>query len=363
MKRFPIYIVLATILLIHGCSGDPAPPQEIIRPVKTIVVGEQSAGKQWTFAGTAEDALETDLSFRVSGKIVDFPADQIGRRFSKGQILARLDPADYDLELRQASANLQQVRANYIRAKADVKRIRQLFERKVISRSELDQSEAEFKSFEAQLSASSKKLDIAQKHLNYTTLYAPFDGWVGSVKVNIHQNVQSGQGVISFNAGLQMKMYVSVPDTLISQIREGGEVAVSFDALPRRIMNGKVMEVGVGSTQGSTYPVKVYLDNTDKAIRSGMSGHVKFLGQTNGGGGIFLPPAAVTGTPNGVRSVWVVDVENSTVASRPVSLGVLTVHGIEIVDGVKPGEMVVIRGVNHLKEGLKVRFRKNGMEG
>jgi RND family efflux transporter MFP subunit len=363
MKRFPIYIVLATILLIHGCSGEPAPPREILRPVKTIIVGQQNADKQWTFAGTAEDALETDLSFRVAGKIVNFPADQIGRKFSKGQILARLDPADYDLELRQADANLQQIRANYIRAEADVKRIRQLFDRKVISRSELDQSEADFKSYEAQLSASSKKLDIARKRLNYTTLYAPFDGWVGNVKTNIHQNVQSGQGIISFNAGLQMKMYVSVPDTLISQIQEGGDVAVIFDALPGRILNGKVMEISVGSNQGSTYPVKVYLDNTDKAIRSGMSGQVKFIGHTNGNGGIFLPPAAVTSSSDGVRSVWLVDVEKSTVTSHPVSLGILTVHGIEILAGVKPGDMVVIRGVNHLKEGLKVRFHKNGMEG
>lgn len=363
MKKFTPFMILLALLLLQACNQAPAKVEVPIRPVKTVVVDPCGDGRQWTFAGTAEDALETDLSFRVGGKIVTFPGDQIGRKFSKGDVIAQLDPADYDLELRQAKANLEQIRANYVRAKADLQRNSQLFERNVISRGELDQIEADFKSYEAQLSASAKMLDIARKHLLYTTLRAPFDGWIGSVTTNIHQNVNPGQAVVSFNAGRQMKMYIAVPDMLISQVHEGNEVEVRFDALPGHIMKGKVMEVSVDSTVGSTYPVKVYLDNTEKLLRSGMSGHVNFLAQGSGKDAYYLPSVAIVGEANGARAIWVVDRETSTVSRREVKVGKLAVQGIEILEGVQPGDMVVVRGVHRLKDGLKVRYNKTEAEG
>lgn len=363
MNRLMCLLFMTLFFLTQGCSDGAAPTAEPVRPVKTIIVGEHLAGKQWTFAGTAEDALQTDLSFRVGGKIIAFPGDRIGRKFSRKEMIARLDPADYELEIKEARANLEQIRAGYVRAGADVQRIRQLFTREVMSRSELDRAEAEFKAYDARLKASSKKLEIAQKHLSYTTLHAPFDGWITSVKTQIHQNVLAGQAVVSLSAGTRMKMYVSVPDTLISQIREGGEVAVFFDALPHTTLTGKVVEIGQSSTPGSTYPVKVYVENPDRTVRSGMSGHVTFLGQTRGGSRLFLPLVAVMGTPDGGRFVWVVDPKTSTVTERKVSLGVLTAHGVEITQGINAGERVVTRGVHHLKEGLKVRLQKTPVEG
>lgn len=363
MNRFIIPALLFALLLLQACDQAPETQEAPARPVKTTTVNESAIGKQWTFSGTAEDALETDLSFRVGGKIIAFPGDQIGRKFAEGDVIARLDPADYELELRQARANLEQVRANYVRSKADMERNEQLFERGVISRGELDQIEADFKSYDAQLKASSKQLDIARKHLSYTVLHAPFDGWIGSVDANVHQNVSSGQAVVSFNAGRQMKMIIAVPDLLITQVHEGDSVDVIFDALPGRTFQGKVMEVGVNSKQGSSYPVKVYLDNEEKLLRSGMSGHVNFTNHTDKNACYYIPAIAVTGNPNGVRSVWVVDKKTSTVTSRQVTVGQLTAMGLEIVDGLKPGEEIVIRGVSRLKEGLKVRLMKNGSEG
>lgn len=363
MYRHLALLALLVLPLLHACGEAPANVEQPVRPVKTMVVGAVNHGRMWSFAGTAEDALETDLSFRVGGKVVAFPGDQIGRKFAEGDVIAKLDPSDYELELRQARANYEQVRANYVRAKADMQRNSQLFERNVISRGELDQIEADFKSFEAQLSASAKKVEIARKHLNYTTLQAPFDGWIGRVKTQIHQNVSAGQSVVSFNAGRQMKMYIAVPDILISRVNEGDRVEVRFDALPGKVMEGKVMEVSVDSSVGSTYPVKVYLDNDEKLIRSGMSGHVIFMNKGDAEARYYLPTEAVVGEANGSRTIWVVNPDNATVESRAVTIGKLDAAGLEILEGVKPGDIVVTRGVHHLKEGLKVRYTKPGAEG
>lgn len=363
MNRYIPFAFLLCLVFLQACNQSPEEGKAPVRPVKTMVVKSNDEGRRWTFSGTAEDALETDLSFRVSGKIVEFPGDQIGRKFAEGDIIARLDPADFELEVRQARANLEQVRAKFVRAEADLKRNRQLYKRNVISLGELDQIEAEYKSYDAQLKASAKQLEIARKHLFYTTLHAPFNGWIGSVETKIHQNVNAGQPVVSFNAGRQMKMYVSVPDVLITQVQEGDEVEVVFDAIPDRVMTGKVMEVSVDSGSGSAYPVKVYLDNEDKLIRSGMSGHVKFLHQGAGTTRMYVPPVAVVGRSDGTRVVWVVDPETATVASRQVAVGELSAHGLEILDGLASGDIVVTRGVHSLKEGVKVRFSKNGLEG
>lgn len=359
MKKYILLVALLALPLLQACDQAPAKVEVPIRPVKTVTVSSCDLGRQWTFAGTAEDALRSDLSFRVKGKIVAFPGDQIGRKFLKGEVIARLDPADYELELRQAKANLEQVRANYVRAKADMQRNSQLFERNVISKGELDQIEADFKSYEAQLSASAKQLDIARKQLRYTTLHAPFDGWIGSVEANVHQNVNAGQAVVAFNAGRQMKMYISVPDVLISQVQEGDAVDVRFDALPGKTMQGTVQEVSVDSNVASTYPVKVYLDNNDKLIRSGMSGHVSFRGRSTASTTYYLPAVAVLGETDGTRSVWVINQETATVQKRRVVVGQLSTQGLEILDGVKAGDVVVTRGVHRLKDGLKVRFVKD----
>ena len=87
----------------------------------------------------------------------------------------------------------------------------------------------------------SKQYDIARKQLSYTTLDAPFEGWIGLVKVHKHQNVASGEPVVTFNAGRDMKMYIAVPDMYISQIHEGDDVEVYFDALPGVVIQAKVM--------------------------------------------------------------------------------------------------------------------------
>lgn len=353
MRKLIVISILVFGFALTGCKEKPVPVQEMLRPVKTMTVGEGVSGRSWIFSGTAEDALQSDLSFRVGGKIISFPGDQIGRKFCAGEMIARLDPEDYELEVRQAESNLEQVRANYVRAKADVKRIEQLYKRKVVSKSELDQSEADFKSYQAQLNASDKKLDIARKRLRYTTLKAPFDGWVGAVSVNVHQNVQSGQKVIGFNAGKQMKMYISLPDTLISSVEEGEKVQVTFDALPGREMKGVIMEVGIGTNEGASFPVKVYLDNSKHLIRSGMSGNVRFAGRS-ANSNIFVVPSSIVGNPDGSKHVWIVE-KGSVVKRRDVEVGTLSAKGVLIKNGLKPGEIVVTRGVHSLKDGLKVR--------
>ena len=363
MKRIFSLAFLGALLLMHGCGQGPKPVEEPVRPVKTMTVQSSDSGKLWTFAGTVEDALATPLSFRVGGKIIELPGDQIGRKFAKGETIARLDPSDYELQLRQARANMEQVRANYVRAKADLRRNAKLFKDSVISRGEIDQIEADFKSYEAQLSASSKQYDIARKQLSYTTLEAPFDGWIGQVKAHKHQNVASGEPVVTFNAGRDMKMYISVPDMFIGQVHEGDDVEVFFDALPGRSMKGKVMEVSVDSANGATYPVKVYLANREQLIRSGMSGHVKFVGKNGTHGSFFIPPVAVLGDPGSTRTVWVVDPATLTVSSRKVTVGRLTAMGLEILTGVKPGDVLVIRGASRLKEGRKVRLINRDAEG
>ncbi|WP_421902818.1 efflux RND transporter periplasmic adaptor subunit [Maridesulfovibrio sp.] len=353
MRRLIVVSILVLGFALTGCKEKPSPVQEVLRPVKTMQVGEGASGRQWVFSGTAEDALQSDLSFRVGGKITSFPGDQIGRKFRSGEVIARLDPADYELEVRQAESNLEQVRANYVRAKADVDRIEQLYKRKVVSKSELDQAEADFKSYQAQLNASAKQLDIARKRLRYTVLKAPFDGWVGAVAVNVHQNVQSGQKVVGFNAGKQMKMSISLPDTLIATVNEGEKVQVTFDALPGKVMQGVIMEVGIGTNEGASFPVKVYLDNSKQLVRSGMSGNVRFAGRSVNSN-VFVAPSAIVGNPDGSKHVWVVE-NGSVVKRRDVEIGNISSKGVLIKNGLKSGETVVTRGVHSLKDGLKVR--------
>lgn len=343
----------AFLMLGTGCGqdGPGAPPS--VRPVRTVQVPAPSAVRQHTFSGTAKNVLETALSFRVEGEIIELPA-RIGSSMQRGDTVARLDPTDYRLKHQQAVADRERARAAYVQARADIARIRKLFEKKVISKSELDQAQANYDSAAAQLSAARQQVDIANQHLKYTVLRAPVDGRIAAVPVDRHQTVAAGQTVATLNSGGSMEVKVGVPDSIIAKVDVGQEVSVTFDVLHGKSCVGSVSEVGVKPGPSATYPLRAALTDCDEHIRSGMTASVTFTLARNGDKDTVLVPAvAVIGDADGSNHVWVV--EDGKARKHPVVPAGLTSDGLEIVDGLQPGDTLVVRGMHSLKDGMDVR--------
>lgn len=347
--------LLALLAVISGCNRDPGPEEDVVRPVVTMQIASPSEAKVRTFSGVAKSAIESSLSFRVSGEIVELPA-KVGMLVKQGDLVARLDPTDFELQVKETDAALAQAMATFNQLKADWIRKKSLYESRTISKSEMDQAEASYRSVAAQVDAARKRRELAQQQLNYTVLIAPANGSLAQVPVNVHQTVQGGQVIASLSASGNMEFETAVPERLISRINEGDKTIVRFESIPGRDFTALAVEVGVEALQLSTFTVTLRIVDEDSRIMPGMIGNAEFSFRIPEEAATIVPPQSVAADPDGGRFVWIVDMQSMTVTRRDVRVGGLTPEGLEILDGLTPGDKLVIRGVHRLKEGRKIRL-------
>ena len=138
----------------------------------------------------ARAGIEADLSFRVGGTVEDVNV-ALGDTVKKGQVLARLDSVDYELQVQEAAAGLAQAEAALRKGEADFDRTRALYESNNASKSELDAARAAAESARSQVDAASKRLELSRQQLAYTELRAPADGAIALKDLEINENVQA----------------------------------------------------------------------------------------------------------------------------------------------------------------------------
>lgn len=345
-------------LALLACGGEEAAAPPPLRPVRHVRVEPSGEAVPATFAGVARAGVESRLSFRVGGTVQEV-AVKLGDRVDRGQVLARLDPTDYELKVEEAEAALAQGRAALRRAQADYDRVRALYENNNAARSELDAARAAAESAQAQVDAGGKQLQLARQQLGYTVLRAPLPGAIAEVEVEVNENVRAGDKVFLSTSGDRPEVAVAVPEVLIAQVQEGQPVGVAFDALPGRRFTATVTEVGVATTgTATTYAVTARLDEPGREVRAGMAAEVTFrFPGPDGGGRIYVPPVAVGEDREG-RFVFVLEPRGDgtgVVRRRPVTVGELGPGGLHLEAGVEAGELVVTAGVRRLTDGMEVR--------
>ncbi len=356
-KSMALFLIpaLALSACLIGCGKEEAPPPEIIRPVKTIKVAPARGGLKRTFSGAARAAQEASLAFRVGGKVVEIRVD-VGDEVKKGQVLARLDAHDYELDVKNLESNLESSRAAAKSSENSYQRAKGLYENNSISKDDLDAAEAQRNSDRAQVEAFEAQLEQSRNQLSYAELKAPFGGFVSNKSLEEFETVSAGQAVMSLIDPGSLKVKLGIPEGLIARVKAGQEVAVTFESLPDRTFAGKVSEVDValdGAT--GTYPVTVKLVETGAGIRPGMAAEVTFSFEFKGGPGIVVPTSAILeDIQTGERYVWVY--RDGRVKKNKVETGTLVTEGIEIVSGLAGGEEVVTAGVTRIEEGQEVRL-------
>ena len=282
----------------------------------------------------------------------------VGDQLEPGQMIAQIDPSQYQLEAQQASANLSQAEATMRNAQANFERLKGLYENNNASRNDLDSARATAESSKAQVSASRKALELARLNVSYTNLKASESCGVADVLTEMNENVSAGQTIVSVTCGEQLDVELAIPESMIALIKRDMNASVSFSAIPDQTFSAKVTEVGVASTTGATYPVTVALKDQVEGLRSGLAAQVSFEFEMNGGSKNLILPAVSVGEDVSGRYVFVVDNTEEQgvgqVRRQAVKTGELTPKGLEILEGVSDGDKVVVAGVNIIREGLKV---------
>ncbi len=360
-----VLIVFCLAGVFASCDEGEPPSPPPIRPVRYLEVFSTGAGRVRTFSGSAQADVETSLSFRVGGNIRRVLVDR-GDRVEEEQLIAELDPTDFELQVQEAEAALSQAQAQARRAEADYERVRGLYENRNAAKADLDAIRAAAESARAQIDASVKRLEQARSQLSYTRLRAPASGSIASVPAEVNENVDGGDEIAVLTSGLRPQVYVAVPESLIGEITRGDSVVVTFDALPGRALTAVVTQVGVTATElATTFPVAVQLREATEDVRSGMAADVAFtFGSSDERQRYLVPPQAVLEDRDG-RFVFVVEPTSGDpglgiVHRRVVTVGEITGEGLEVLTGLSDGDRVVTAGVSQIHDGLEVKLGKAG---
>jgi len=314
-----------------------------------------------TFSGVAQAGVESNLSFKVAGTVQKLFV-KVGDKVRSGQLIAQLDPTDYQLQLQQTQAALQQAKAQSRNAEAAYERAMKLYENRNIARSDLDVARAAAESATAAVKSMEKQVELSQRQSDYTRLRAPIDGAIAMVSCEVNENVRAGETIVSLTSGSQIEVNISLPGILITQINEGKKVTVTFDAIQGKEFEATITEVGVAAVEmTAAFPVIIRLNRTDPKVRPGMAASVSIEFESSDKKERFVVPTSAVLEDRQGRFVFVVkpiseEPEFGIIHRRPVSVGELTTEGLELLQGLKDGDKVVTAGVSRITDGQKVRL-------
>lgn len=405
MKGFVFWSILTV-----GLCGQAIAQSEVVRPAKVFTVKASSTDVQRTYPAIVLPSAEVELSFRVSGRVVELPV-RGAMQVLEGDLIAALDPRDFETQVAQLESQIDQANAELsalrIGARAEeiialeaavasaqaqvdqardqAERTRELAERGVAASARLEQDEASLRVAEANLQAQMEQLQIgrsggrpeeiqaaeaairglqaqlqvARNNLDYTTLEAPFEGVIARRDIENFSNVQAGQSVALLQALNIVHLSFDVPGPDVTRLTANGPEAITnkvvFDALPGQIFDSETVEFSVQADAATqTYRGRVAVAIPETAfILPGMVGRV--IASTPGNGqDLTIPITAVAAAADGASFVWVVG-ENDSVSARPVTLGDLSGGHVIITEGLETGEMIVSAGVSQIIDGMTIR--------
>lgn len=347
-----IVLITLSVSFLSACDNNTVTEKEAFSPmVKIVPVGALSQGTIRQFPAQVEPNKDSHLAFRVSGELTTI-AVKAGNRVSKGQLLAKLDDRDFKIQLDDS-------KARYTLAETQFSRTKQLLTKKLASQAQFDEAQAN-------LLVAKANLNSAKTALNYTSLYAPYDGVIAKIYAENLQNIQAQQVILNMQNVDSVDVYIQLPERLATVINKDTKYSptVIFDSIPQEKFMVKIKEWDTQADAATgSFKVSFTLKLTEKYnILPGMSGSlfVDLSKVTNQDySQIVVPVSAVFSADDkhsneDKRFVWVVD-EKMTVTHRAVTVGNLTDNGIIVIDGLTGNENIVSAGVHYLSDGDVVR--------
>ena len=367
-------IALSIVCLAVGCSTQHLTPTEEFRPVKTMVVAAGDRPTLRSFPGRVEASKMVDLAFQVSGVLVKLPFRE-GERASRGATIAQLRQDEFQARLQAVQGQLDQARAQLgvaetrlANAKTEAERFGRLVESSAVSRSDFDLAQTTYRGAQeddnaqqAAVRSLEGRVAEAKLQLGDSTLRAPYDGVVAQRLVDEGQNIVANSAVIRFQNVNDIDIVVDVPEGFIAADVRPSDIQQSVAELstaPGRQFPVHIKEVSqIADPKTQIFEVRFSV-KTPPGIKAlpGMTATVTVTtrGARGPGNLLLVPIAAVSKQDTGEQVVWILG-PDQIVHRRPVKMGSPTGDRIEIVDGLQPGDHIVVAGAPFLREGMKVR--------
>ena len=339
-------LLTCTAICLSGCKkeakGGPAkmpPPQVVVAEARTERVVETLS----RVANIQANEMVA-ITSETDGVLQEILFEE-GQKVEKGQLLVKLDETRLAATLAQAEANFKLSQANFDRAK-------QLFEEKLISQQEFDQNAATFQANQA-------GLDFTRRALKDARIYAPFGGIVSSRQVSPGQIISKNTILTWLIDYDPVKVEFHVPEKFLGQVKEKQRIEVGVEAFPNERFSGEVFFVSpYVDLTNRTALVKAYIPNKEAQLKPGMFASLA-LSLVVRENSTVIPEAAITQIlTNSQAMVFGLDSSGSA-QMKKIRTGVRLVGSIEVLEGLKPGDKVIVEGLQKVVPGAPVRVAQD----
>jgi RND family efflux transporter MFP subunit len=400
-KKALCLITIVAIYCLTGCQSDHSatgtpqrPEREPTAPrqVHVVPAAEDTVARGTVVTGTLAAEEQIVLSFKVAGRLSMLAVD-LGSRVQQGQTIARLDPTDFRLRVQQAEAALQQARARLglephgmhdridpertpvVRqaramlneAQRNYERAAGLWERRLIAHAELDTAATtlqvaegryqdaveEVRMRQAVLSERRSELEIARQQLLDSALQSPIDGAVRQRHASAGEYLAAGAPLVTVVRTHPLRLRLSVPERLAMDVHLGQAVQVKVEGDPT-VYEGRVARLSPAiSEEDRTLQVEAEVPNEHGRLRPGAFAEAEIITAAEERA-VFVPASAIV-TFAGIDKV--LTVHDGMSVEKPVQTGRRVNDRVEIVSGLRPGELVVMEPGN-LVGGQPVSIRR-----
>ena len=336
---------------LTGCDEKAAEKSEPGRPVLVATVHYELESPERSFVGTIRPRIETDMGFRVPGKIAQRLVE-VGQTVEVGQPLATLDEVDLKLQAEQAEAERRAATGVLAQASAAETRAKELRAKGWATDAQLDQAKATGDEARARLNRAERSVELTMNSLSYATLVADTRGVVTATLIDAGQVVASGQTAVRVARFAEKEAVVAIPETLVGRAKNG-VASVTLWSEPDKKYAAKLREIAPNADPATrTYLAKFSLPSADDQVSLGMTATLT-LGDRTTGRVARLPLSALF-SQDGNPSLFIVDGAGA-VALKPVAVKSYESKDVVITGGVEEGAKVVVLGVQKLDPAQKVR--------
>lgn len=339
-------------LALAGCNDGLAEKSEPPRPVLVATVHYESQAPDRSFVGTVRPRIESDLGFRVAGKVARRLVE-VGALVQTGQPLAVLDEADLKLQAEQADAELRAATGVLAQAEAAETRSKDLRAKGWSTDAQMDQARATADEARARLNRAQRSVELTRNSLSYATLLADAPGVVTATLVEPGQVVASGQVAIRVARLAEKEVVVAIPETLLLRAKSD-EASVSVWSAPGKRYVAKLRELAPAADPTTrTYLAKFSMPGAGDDVRLGMTATL-VLSDVQSERAARLPLAALFNQGDG-PSLYVADANTGALTLKRVSVKGYESKDVLISSGVDEGAKVVALGVQKLDPAQKVK--------
>lgn len=347
--------IAAASLLLAGCGEPPAPPA-LVKPVFVTTVAHAASAQTRTFTSVVRARVESELGFRTGGKVVERLVE-VGDRVKAGQVLARLDPVDYQLAVKAAADQVQAATVDAQQSASDEARFRRLLADGSVGSADHERQKARADAAAARLGQANRQLELARNREGYATLVAPYAGVVTALRFERGQVVAEGHPVASLARDGENEIVAELPEDWVGRARKLSATATSWND-PKSSVPLVLRELSPqASAQGRTYRARYSATPESRAqvaaLPLGSTMQLTLSGPQAGPATAALPVSALL-KGSGPPGVWTLNAQGSGLVFTPVQVVSIDDATVQVT-GLAVGSRVVSVGAQKLDAHTAVR--------